>query len=359
MRTMKKSLWVVSVLIFTLCMGLSVHAQEQSGSTFQVYFSGIDNRGDLIPESRTDANIIITVNTDTRQILLVHIPRDYFVELAGSSGYKDKLTHYGNYGIQTLLDTVNQFLGTSIPWYIRFNFGGFVEFIDAMGGIDVESEYEFSAGDYHFTAGQNHLNGDQALAFARERKSFSTGDRQRGRDQMQLIKAAVKAFSRGEFLRGLPSFLKSIRDCLETNVPYTVAMELAAAQLMDDRPWNVVMYGLNGTDSSNGSAYVMEPDMNTVEQAKRLMERVLAGESLDQNTDAVDTDIASARDYQSPDLIRQVQTALNAAGYDCGTPDGIIGPVTQNAVRAYQAANGLESDGKINMELMNALGMGY
>ena len=276
MKRIKKVLSILLLVVLIVQPAILIHAEEpEPSSAFQVFFSGIDNRGPLIPASNTDANIIITVNTDTKQILLVHIPRDYYMEFP--DGTKDKLTNNGLNGIDAVVWSVNNFFGTDIQYYLRFYFQGFIDFIDAMGGIDVESEYTFSAGGYHYEKGMNHLNGSQALAFARERKSFKVGDRQRGRDQMLLIKAAVKAFSSGPVLQNYAAFLEMTRNCLETNVPYTYITRMLQAQLDTGTEWNVVMTSVNGTDSSNGAAYVMEPDMETVEKAQKLMQRVLDG----------------------------------------------------------------------------------
>ena len=290
---------------------------EEPSTAFQVYFSGIDNRGPLIEYSRTDANVIITVNTETKQILLVHIPRDFNVEY--QEGYKNKLTDNGVNGIESVLWSVNKLFDTEMKYYLRFNFQGFIDFIDAMGGVDVESEYDFTAysGD-QFVKGLNHLNGAQALAFARERKSFAVGDRQRGRDQMILMRSVIDKFSAGPELEDYPAFLEATKECFETNLPKEYIIKLLQTQLdlwkeqekeeqkqqagqktqqtsqaqaeQEERKatdWNVVIYSVNGSDAYNSwGAYVMEPDMETVEHAKELMQRVLDGEVLDQEVDA-------------------------------------------------------------------------
>ena len=168
---------ILFLLTGALLIGMWVPAFAEEASTppaaFSVYFSGIDNRGPLIEKSRTDANVICTVNTDTRQILLVSIPRDYYVPLSVSNGQKDKLTHSGIYGIKAVVDSVNMLFGTDMQYYVRFNFGGFVDFINALGGLDVESECEFNVGDYHYTVGLNHLDGNQAHRLCPRAEIFS------------------------------------------------------------------------------------------------------------------------------------------------------------------------------------------
>ena len=145
---------------------------ETTGEIYTVYVSGIDNRGGLVAKSRSDVNIIAVANTKTRQLLLVSTPRDYFVPLSISGGVPDKLTHAGIYGISVSMDTLGMLYGIDINNYFRINFGGFVNIIDALGGITVQSDYDFSTSGFHYNKGSNYVNGEQALAFARERYAF-------------------------------------------------------------------------------------------------------------------------------------------------------------------------------------------
>ena len=142
------------------------------GKVYTIYLSGIDTRGEMTAKSRSDVNIIATVNTDTHEILLVSTPRDYFVPLSISGGAPDKLTHAGIYGIDVCMDTLGMLYDIDINYYFRINFGGFVKVIDALGGITVNSDYDFDSKNilgYHFNKGENYVNGEQALIFARER----------------------------------------------------------------------------------------------------------------------------------------------------------------------------------------------
>ena len=372
---MKKIL--LSILV-ALLITLPAFAEEQPAAAFQVLFSGIDNTGGnegaLVPQSNSDANVIITVNTDTKQILLVHIPRDFFVTFSGF-GQKDKLCNSGMYGIDTVRNTVSDFIGMQIPYYIRMSFLSFIDYINKMGGIDVDSDFNFSAGAaydnstsfYQYTEGENHLNGTQALAFARERKSFSTGDFQRGRDQMKLITAGIKAFTTGSLLNDFQSFLDATTVSYETNVPMSYIVSMLQAQQANPVDWNIVYYNMVGFDSTADTfthgltnQYVMEPDMETVEAAKTLMQKVLDGETIAQEDVPLnEADTAQARDYHSEELIKRVQEALNAAGYNCGEPDGKVGPMTSNAIKAFEEANGLSVTGTIHMEIMRPLGIGW
>lgn len=149
---------------------------DQDKDCYTIYISGIDNRGGLIEKSRSDVNIIATLNTSTKQLLLVSTPRDYYVPLSISGGVPDKLTHAGIYGVDVCVDTLEMLYDIEIDYYVRMNFDGFVNIIDALGGITVYSDYEFDSGAYHFDQGENTLNGEQALVFARERYAFAEGD---------------------------------------------------------------------------------------------------------------------------------------------------------------------------------------
>ena len=268
------------------------------GKIYTVYISGIDTRGEMTASSRSDVNIIATVNTETRQVLLVSTPRDYFVPLSISNGERDKLTHAGIYGIDVCMDTLGMLYDEDIHYYFRVNFGGFTKIIDALGGIDVESDYEFDSKNilgWHFNKGTNHLDGEAALVFARERYSFSDGDRQRGKNQMSVIKAVINKVVSADVLKNYSSLLSSLDGCFGTNITYEEIAELFQNQLKNGGSWNVVTYSVNGTGakekpySLSTEAYVMIPDESTVDKAKELMTKVRDGETITQEDASSDT----------------------------------------------------------------------
>ena len=153
-----------------------------------MYLSGIDTYGGISARSRSDVNILAVVNTRTKNILLLSTPRDYYVDFEATGGAKDKLTHAGIYGVEQSMDALERLYDIDIDYYLRINFTGFVDIIDALGGVDVYSDYDFTVQnikEYH--KGYNHLDGLEALAFARERYSFADGDYQRARNQMEVI----------------------------------------------------------------------------------------------------------------------------------------------------------------------------
>lgn len=262
-----------------------------SDMVFTLYISGIDTRGAMTAKSRSDVNILATVNTKTKQILLVSTPRDYFVPLSISNGAPDKLTHAGIYGINVCMDTLGMLYDQDINYYFRLNFGGFVNIIDALGGITINSDYDFNSGNvtgYHFNQGENFVNGEQALVFARERYAFTEGDRQRGRNQMAVIEGVIKKALSPDLLRNYTSVLSGVEGSFETNVPYDMIASLVRDQLNSGGTWNVVSYSVDGTGdtqkpySMSQKAYVMVPDYTTVDKAKELMAQVRNGEAISQ-----------------------------------------------------------------------------
>jgi LCP family protein required for cell wall assembly len=269
-------------------------AQKTTTGTDDVYtifVSGIDNRGGIVAKSRSDVNIIVTANMTTRQLLLVSTPRDYYVPLSISNGVPDKLTHAGIYGINVCMDTLGMLYDMDINYYVRLNFDGFINIIDALGGITVNSDYEFDTQNttgYHFNEGANEVDGAAALAFARERYAFTEGDRQRGRNQMAVIEGVIDKALSPELLKNYSSILSSVQDCFETNISYETIARLLQKQLATGGSWNVVSYSVDGTGdtqkpySMSSTAYVMVPDYTTVEHAKELMQQVRDGEIISQ-----------------------------------------------------------------------------
>ncbi len=251
---------------------------------FVMYISGVDTRGEFTSKGRSDSNIIAVVNTNTHQILLVSTPRDYYVNLSISGDEKDKLTHAGIYGVQVSMDTLAMLYDVDIDYYFRINFTGFKDLVDALGGVDVESEVEFSVDSYYYTIGTNHLYGEEALAFARERKSFASGDRQRGKNQMAVIKGVVNSMQSTAVLNNFFGIMEGIESSLDTSIPYSVLQSLVQLQLSENPSWDVVSYSVDGSGTSASTyslstpVYVMIPDETTVDYAKELINAVLNDE---------------------------------------------------------------------------------
>ena len=315
------------------------------GKVYTIYLSGIDTRGEMTAKSRSDVNIIATVNTDTHEILLVSTPRDYFVPLSISGGAPDKLTHAGIYGIDVCMDTLGMLYDIDINYYFRINFGGFVKVIDALGGITVNSDYDFDSKNilgYHFNKGENYLNGEQALIFARERYAFQEGDRQRGKNQMEVIRGVVKKALSPEILTSYSSILSSLDGCFGTNITYEEIAQILQQQLTNGGDWTIVSYSVNGTGatekpySMSQKAYVMVPDYNTVDKAKSLMEKVRNGEVVTQEeadapvSGSTSTDSTSTETVTEPGTVTaETQAATDTTAADGTTTEGAADTTTQ------------------------------
>ena len=315
------------------------------GKVYTIYLSGIDTRGEMTAKSRSDVNIIATVNTDTHEILLVSTPRDYFVPLSISGGAPDKLTHAGIYGIDVCMDTLGMLYDIDINYYFRINFGGFVKVIDALGGITVNSDYDFDSKNilgYHFNKGENYLNGEQALIFARERYAFQEGDRQRGKNQMEVIRGVVKKALSPEILTSYSSILSSLDGCFGTNITYEEIAQILQQQLTNGGDWTIVSYSVDGTGatekpySMSQKAYVMVPNYDTVNKAKSLMEKVRNGEVVTQEeTDApvsgsTSTDSTSTEAVTEPGTVAaETQAATDTTAADGTTTEGTADTTTQ------------------------------
>lgn len=274
--------------------------------TFTVYISGIDSYGSIATVSRSDVNMVATINPKTKQVLLVSIPRDYYVQLRGTTGYKDKLTHAGIYGIETSVGTLEDLLATDINYYFRVNFTSLEKIVDALGGIDVYSKYSFtsskaSGGTYYFSQGYNHMNGNQALAFSRERKNLPSsagGDRGRGENQQAVIDGIIRKAISPAIITSYSKILNSLKDSFQTNMTDNDIQKLIKMQLNDMASWNITSYSLNGYDgyepvysSPNSKPYVMIPYEDTVTEAQNLIDKVIAGELLESSYDKEPSDI--------------------------------------------------------------------
>lgn len=264
-------------------------------AVFSVYISGSDSRdSNIMATGRSDVNIIATVNTETRQVLLLNTPRDFYIPLARSNSwdYPDKLTHAGLYGVDESKDTLAQYYGIDIDYYFRVNFTGFETIIDALGGIEVDSEHDFystiAPTTIHYTQGINKLDGYEALYYVRERYAFVNGDYQRGINQMQVIQAVAEKAMSPAMLTNFTSLMDAVDDCFKTSIPTDLITALVRDQLANGGDWNIVTYYVSGTGSSeytysirSQKAYVTIPDESTVEMAKDLMQQVRDGKIIE------------------------------------------------------------------------------
>ena len=266
---------------------------------FVIYCSGSDERdSDINAKSRSDVNILAVVNPKTRQILLINTPRDYYLPLA-FNGELDKLTHAGMYGVQESMAVLDNLYGTKTSYYGRINFWGLIDIVDALGGIDVYSDYSFTtaAGDvagygdreYSYTEGWNHMNGIEALTFSRERYSFSDGDNQRGKNQMKVIQAIIEKATSPSVLAKYQDLLKAVSDNFITNISYDQISSLVQMMQKDGASWNIqTMSATQGSGdtmqpcySSYGELlYVMPPDYDSVNRIREVIDQVMNGEEI-------------------------------------------------------------------------------
>lgn len=251
-----------------------------TNTPFNVYIAGGDGYGSIDYTFNTDVNMVATINPTTRKILLTSIPRDYYVNLVGQGpNAYDKLTHAGYYGIEESVKTVENLLDIDINYYVKINFSTIQGIVDAIGGVDVYSDYDFyeqAYGLYHFTIGNNHLDGKQALAFARERKSFATGDVQRVKNQQKVVEAIVnKVTSSTALISSYDRILDSVSENLDTNMPSKDISRLVKMQLNDMRGWTIESQNAVGTGQMGPTytfptlnLYTMLPDKDSVNSLK-------------------------------------------------------------------------------------------
>ncbi len=255
---------------------------------FILYISGIDGYGNVNSlRGRSDVNQLAIVNPKTHHILLVNTPRDYYVQLAGTTGLKDKLTHAGIYGIDKSIATLEDLYGISIDYYLRVNFDTIIKVVDVIGGIDLYSDTAFKAWtnpNVYIEKGNNHLTGEMALAYARERHAYSSGDRHRGQNQQQVITTIIeKMTSSTVLISRYNDILNSLSGSFQTNMETNTIKKFVKKQLDDMSQWTMETYGVDGSGSSNytysmgtsQALYVMEPNYDTVKEAKSKINSIL------------------------------------------------------------------------------------
>lgn len=256
--------------------------------TFIMYLSGIDTYGGISARSRSDVNILAIVNTKTKNVLLLSTPRDYYVSFNATGGTRDKLTHAGIYGVDASIDALERLYGIQVDYYLRLNFSGFIDIIDALGGIEVYSDYDFTVTPIRtYQKGMNQLTGLEALAFARERYSFPEGDFQRAKNQMEVIRAVIQKCASSSMLVNYASVMEAVSGSFETSMTQEQIASLVKMQLSDMARWNVTSYTVDGhsmyaeTFSMPGTElYVIEPDYATVETAKGMIRGIYEGENV-------------------------------------------------------------------------------
>ncbi len=226
------------------------HNGDLAVQPFVVYISGIDVYGSITTKSRSDVNVLAVVNPQTKEIALITTPRDAYVEIPGkTTTMRDKLTHAGNYGVEYSAATLEQLYGINIDFFIRVNFTSMETIVDLLGGVDAYSHYTFTSRfhHYHFEKGYNHMNGSQALAFARERLTVTGGDVTRGKHHLELVKAIFAKATTTSVLMNYQSLLAEIQDNFQTNMSMNQIADLVSMQLKDSAEWHFTSYAAAGT----------------------------------------------------------------------------------------------------------------
>ena len=290
---------------------------------FTVLISGVDSRDGFAESSRSDVNMLATINPVTRTVLLTSIPRDYYVttvceEDAGcQNGAKDKLTHTGLHGTETTKKTIENLLGVDINYTAKVNFTSVVNLVDALGGIDVDVKpglavdhfytNDYFGTDYGVTEGINHLNGQAALCYARERYAYQDGDRQRVKNQQEVLMAIVKKATSPSVIGNYPALMDALSGAFQTDLSQDEIQTLIQFQLKEMPDWKFITYSLDGQGSTEfcaelgNNASVMIPDNETVVTAKKRIEAVIEGKSAEE-VEAINADPSEvpANDEPSP-----------------------------------------------------------
>lgn len=265
-----------------------VEPKNITNTPFVVYISGSDTRSYKLTTGNSDVNILVVVNPQTKQILLLNTPRDYYIPNPAGNGALDKLTHCGVYGIDCSIEALEDLYDVSVDYYAQINFTGFETLIDAIGGVTVYSNVSFSNGGVSIQVGENYLNGSQALAFARERYQLAAGDNDRGKNQMKVIQAAIEKVTSGStIITKYADILDSLEGMFATNMERSEINDLVKMQLSDMASWKISTFAVTGTGDSRITysipglhVYVMHPNDELVAQASELIDRVIAGEIL-------------------------------------------------------------------------------
>ncbi len=279
---------VKKIYSFTLTKKVETAVNQPTGDVLNIYISGIDTYGPISTVSRSDVNIIMTINQATKQVLLTTTPRDSYVAIAdGGQNQKDKLTHAGIYGVEASMHTLENLYDIDIHYYARVNFTSFLKLIDLVGGVDVVNDQAFTKGSHDFPVGTIHLDSEKALMFVRERYSLQGGDNDRGKNQEKVIAALIQKLSRPENLTNYQSIINNLQDSIQTNMSLETMMKLVNTQMESSGSYTVQSQALQGTGSTGllpsyampgYQLYMMEVNPDSLNQMKAAMQAVMSGE---------------------------------------------------------------------------------
>lgn len=260
-------------------------ANQVDSKVFNIYISGIDTYGPISTVSRSDVNIIMTVNMNTHKILLTTTPRDAYVKIpGGGENQYDKLTHAGIYGVETSEQTLEDLYGIKIDYYARINFTSFLKLIDQLGGVTVHNDQAFTQGKFDFPVGDIQMNSEQALGFVRERYNLDGGDNDRGKNQEKVISAILNKLASLKSVSNFTSVVNNLQDSVQTNMSLNTINDLANTQLDSGSKFTVTSQAVTGTGSTgqltsyampNSSLYMMKLDNSSVESASQAIKKLM------------------------------------------------------------------------------------
>ena len=260
-------------------------ANQVDSKVFNIYISGIDTYGPISTVSRSDVNIIMTVNMKTHKILLTTTPRDAYVKIPGGGADQyDKLTHAGIYGVETSEQTLEDLYGIKIDYYARINFTSFLKLIDQLGGVTVHNDQAFTQGKFDFPVGDIQMNSEQALGFVRERYNLDGGDNDRGKNQEKVISAILNKLASLKSVSNFTSVVNNLQDSVQTNMSLNTINDLANTQLDSGSKFTVTSQAVTGTGSTgqltsyampNSSLYMMKLDNSSVESASQAIKKLM------------------------------------------------------------------------------------
>ncbi len=313
---------------------------DVTADAFTILISGNDSYGSLNETSRSDSNMLVTINPTTHTILLTSIPRDYYLTMACGDGAStscpasqdDKLTHTGLFGVSTTISTIEENTGIDINYYARVNFSSLVNLVDALDGIDIEVPEGMEVESFYANstlegveAGTNHLDGERALAYARERHAYIDGDAQRVKNQQQVLEAIFDKATSPSMIMNYPKFVDAISGAFETNLTNSDIISLIRFQLSMSPSWTFESYSMTGESSSKfcatlgDNASVTVPDTSSVQIAAAKVKAVLQGKSsadvdveateptVEQEPDVPTEDYSYEQSYENPSWQDQSQ----------------------------------------------------
>ena len=244
----------------------SLAVSDITSKPFNILISGNDSFGSLDENSRSDVDMLVTINPVTSTILLTSIPRDSYVkevcnDYACNYGVYDKLTHTGIYGVDTTKDTIENLLDIDINYVYRVNFTSMIDIVDALGGVDVTVPEGMAVSKFYTNSnlegvheGENHLDGKRALAYSRERKAYLDGDLQRARNQQQVLQAMFKKATSPEIIKNYTSLLKALIGAFDTNMTTKEITSFIKYQIQAKPSWKFEQFVLKGNNDLKMSA---------------------------------------------------------------------------------------------------------